>query len=148
MPNYEQLKEINATDKNGQTKLHLAIKEGKIDAITKLLKTEGIDVNIQDNNGNTALHMAAQEGNLKVVELLRDQGADATIKNKYKKTPLEVVSFDRFTKNDYSKIEAILKVDVVSRVAASMIAGLKNNSGTKGTHTPHVTNTQVKTTSR
>ncbi|MEU4651719.1 ankyrin repeat domain-containing protein [Nocardia fluminea] len=61
-------------DEWGRTALHYAARDGDLDAITHLVKTE--DVNLPDIHGWTPLHFAAQEANPAAIERLLDAGAD------------------------------------------------------------------------
>jgi ankyrin repeat protein len=56
-------KQINKTDRYGQTLLHLCCENGDYYLINKLLTVEGIDVNIQDNEDKTALHICVNDRN-------------------------------------------------------------------------------------
>lgn len=73
-------KGVNAKDRNGKTRLHIAANRGDIQTV-KLLIEAGADVNATDRFGDTALHNAANMGHIKVVKLLIDAGADINIKN-------------------------------------------------------------------
>jgi len=46
--------DINASDSDGRTALHLAAKKGFSHIISILLKVNSIDINIQDKKGKTA----------------------------------------------------------------------------------------------
>lgn len=61
-------------DEWGRTALHYAALHGDLDATTRLLTTE--DVNLPDIHGWTPLHFAAQEANPAAIERLLDAGAD------------------------------------------------------------------------
>ena len=52
----------------------------KIDIINYLLD-RGADINLHEKFGNTALHWAAADINIKIVELLLNNGADKKAKN-------------------------------------------------------------------
>lgn len=66
--------DINISDENGVTPLHLGVKEGSKVACNLLLG-RGARLNAQDNNGKTSLHVAAAEGHAEVVRLLVNRGA-------------------------------------------------------------------------
>ena len=53
---------INATNEEGCTALHIAILNGYIKSLEKLLKTKGVDINIADKTGWTPLHCAVTYG--------------------------------------------------------------------------------------
>ncbi|WP_341815111.1 ankyrin repeat domain-containing protein [Wolbachia endosymbiont (group A) of Chalcis sispes] len=65
---------INAKDKNGNTSLHLAAMNGKID-VAKVLLKHNADVNAKNNEGKTALYYAAKYNHQELVELLLAHGA-------------------------------------------------------------------------
>jgi ankyrin repeat protein len=68
-------------DKNGQTPLHVASKNGK-EAIVSLLLEHGADVNAEhDNDGLTPLHLACEYEEEAVVALLLKKGADVNVKD-------------------------------------------------------------------
>ncbi|XP_060747900.1 caskin-1 isoform X5 [Tachysurus vachellii] len=79
----------DSTDPNGTSPLHLAAKNGHIDII-RLLIQAGIDINRQTKAG-TALHEAALCGKTDVVRLLLDSGINATVRNTYSQTALDIV---------------------------------------------------------
>lgn len=103
--------------KDGNTPLHLAVKEGKADLVSRLvakgadvnardgkgctplfyaksrevaelLITKGADVNAKRKNGSTPLHAQANLGHADVAELLISRGANVNAKNKSGTTPL------------------------------------------------------------
>ncbi|XP_029013572.1 caskin-1 isoform X7 [Betta splendens] len=82
-------KKGDTTDPNGTSPLHLAAKNGHIDII-RLLIQAGIDINRQTKAG-TALHEAALCGKTDAVRLLLDSGINATVRNTYSQTALDIV---------------------------------------------------------
>ena len=50
--------DVDAKDKNGETALHWAACDGRVD-VAKILIEKGADVDAKDNHGWTALHEAA-----------------------------------------------------------------------------------------
>lgn len=77
----------NQPDKNGETMLFLAAKNGHTDTVKLLLKNGAIDsINTPDKNGRTPLHAATEEGYNDIIKILIDNGADTSLKdNKGKK---------------------------------------------------------------
>jgi len=69
---------VNATDKDGNTSLHVATGSDDIEVI-KCLVSQGADVNAKGQDGKTPLHVAATDGNIEVVKFLVSQGADVTV---------------------------------------------------------------------
>jgi hypothetical protein len=61
-----------------------------IEGAKAILDKEPRLINTQDKNGFTPLHFAARNGNVALVKLLLQKGADLSIKNNAKKTPLEL----------------------------------------------------------
>jgi len=66
--------EINTTDKDLNTGLHLAIKKGHVE-LSELLISTGININARNKERDTALHIATNKGNLDIVKLLVSKGA-------------------------------------------------------------------------
>ena len=83
----------NARDSDGNTPLHLASKNGYVEAVEILLDC-GVDVNARNNYNTIPLHLASQGGHLKVVQMLLDRYADVNACNKSYKTPLHYVLQD------------------------------------------------------
>jgi ankyrin repeat protein len=83
----------NIKDKDGNTPLHYAAREGRL-KVVELLLEHGADPNIQDKDGWTPLHYAAWKRRLKVVELLLEHGADPNIQDKDGETPLHLAAWD------------------------------------------------------
>ncbi|XP_024657913.2 caskin-1 isoform X6 [Maylandia zebra] len=92
-------KKGDTTDPNGTSPLHLAAKNGHIDII-RLLIQAGIDINRQTKAG-TALHEAALCGKTEAVRLLLESGINATVRNTYSQTALDIVY--QFTATQASK---------------------------------------------
>lgn len=72
----------------GETPLHEAVKNNKIEKIKKLLKDKGTDINAQDTYGDTPLHLASNNGYLDIVKFLVEKGANINIKSKSGDNPL------------------------------------------------------------
>ena len=62
-------------EQNGQTPLHIAAFNDRID-VAKLLLADNADVNAKAKNGSTPLHLAAAKGFREMVELLLSNKAD------------------------------------------------------------------------
>jgi len=87
--------DMAATDDNGDTFLHLAVKQGFYGVIQKLFQMTEENkklgeqlkdiLNIQNKNGNTLLHLAEKDGKDSISNFLRTKGVefglDITIKN-------------------------------------------------------------------
>jgi HEPN domain-containing protein len=118
---------INATNKNGESALFLAVElstrsilgadwtaRQEARSMVKLLLRNGADVNLQNNDGETALFCAAGVSraqlqspsgysSLKLVKLLIKHGADATIKNNIGETVLTAEKRERFLNRSTAK---------------------------------------------
>jgi ankyrin repeat protein len=65
---------IDTPGNQGNTSLHLAVRQGSL-ALIEILLASKADVGVKNTAGMTALHIAAQEGSLPVMELLIGQEA-------------------------------------------------------------------------
>ena len=82
---------MTAANKDGDTALHLAAKNGN-DVTVQLLVRNGADVNAVNNVGNAALHVAANRGYASIVEHLVSKGADVNAANRVGNTALHVAA--------------------------------------------------------
>ncbi|KAF4527759.1 hypothetical protein B566_EDAN015493 [Ephemera danica] len=81
---------LNKQNITGQTPLHLAIRENKVDAVKTLLSHTDCSVNAKDNRNETVLHYAASTGNVEVIRLLLLRGDILiNLRNVDGETPLE-----------------------------------------------------------
>jgi ankyrin repeat protein len=80
-----------APDDDGSTPLHAAVQSGSLPACAALLKA-GAAVDARDANGNTPLSTAVFESRGKgdLIKLLREHGADPTLKNNYGVSPVSL----------------------------------------------------------
>eukprot|EP00466_Bigelowiella_natans_P019981 jgi/Bigna1/129071/aug1.8_g3779 len=78
-------------DLNGDLNLQTreAIKKGDDDGVKKLLEAKA-NPNYRDASGNSLLHMAAMFDRTEAVKLLMRLGADPSVKNAQKETPIGV----------------------------------------------------------
>lgn len=76
---------ITAVNEHNHTLLYLAARSGFYD-MTKALLSKKCPVNAQQVDGSTALHAASYFGQKEIVQLLLENGADSTIKNKWNNT--------------------------------------------------------------
>jgi len=72
--------DVDECDANGNTALHVAVKNGHVACVQFLLETAA-SPQVQDSNGNTPLHLAAQQGNFKIAKLLTSYGASIDARN-------------------------------------------------------------------
>ena len=68
--------------------IHDAAKNGDLEKVTALLKSNPDLVSSKDYNGDTPLHLAALKGHKDIAELLLVNKADANAKNNHTQTPL------------------------------------------------------------
>jgi ankyrin repeat protein len=82
----------DCVDENGRGLLHCAAGSNSSEApvCIRLLTGEGLDVNKTDNKGLTPLHEAARAGSLDNVETLLEFGAERSVEDCFKRTPLRV----------------------------------------------------------
>lgn len=85
----------NQQNKEGDTPLHVAIKEGDLFIVNSLLKIKKIDLNKKNNQGNTPLHEAIINRNWYIVKALlkyyKENNLNIDIKNNLQHTPLELL---------------------------------------------------------
>ena len=72
--------DVNASNDNGNTPLHLALWNGHA-AVAMAVIDKGADVNASNDNGNTPLHLALWNGHAGVAMAVIDKGADIYITN-------------------------------------------------------------------
>jgi ankyrin repeat protein len=79
--------DLNAQDITLKTPLMKATRNGKIDAVKRLVDA-GCSLNVRDKNRDTALHFAARHGSAPLVHVLIQAGSDVNIQNQWGHTPL------------------------------------------------------------
>jgi len=100
--------DVNATNLFGSTPL-LAVARGKVaSAVVQLLVQSGARVSAVDSRGENALHKLAWFGypqeNIKSAQTLLDAGADVNAKNHDGKTPLDILSDNKFRNEGLVKL--------------------------------------------
>lgn len=82
--------DINATDHEQATALHLCAGRGLEEAVIALLETGKARVNAQEAEGRTALHLAARNGNGVILSELMQAGGRLNIRDHRGRTPVDV----------------------------------------------------------
>ncbi len=87
--------DVNATDAQGNTSLHLAVqiakKEEHPGVMLNLLLQKSVKLDVQNMDGNTALHLAALHRQFDLMIELIKQGAKPSLKNNQGLTPLQLL---------------------------------------------------------
>ncbi len=97
---------LGATDTNKRTVLYLAARCGFDDLVETLVR-KGADVNHRQIVNSTPLHVAAFYGQNRIVKILLVYGADPTLQNDHKNTPIDESSgltkkeFEDYKKNPF-----------------------------------------------
>ena len=82
---------LDATDENGMTRLHLAALEGDSVTVQYLINAgANLDAKTEDELGATPLHVTALYDHAEVAEILINAGANPHAKNNNGLTPLDV----------------------------------------------------------
>lgn len=91
-PYHPSICQINATDSNGLTALHIATERGHA-AIVQILVRHGADPNIQDVDGQTPLHVATYHLHPKTVRYLLKKAASPELADVEGATPLHLAAW-------------------------------------------------------
>ncbi|KAF3644194.1 ankyrin repeat-containing protein BDA1 [Capsicum chacoense] len=88
------IKEVNI---QGETAVHLAVRNGRIQAFKVLIgwihRTDNREIlDWKDNSGSTVLHIAAQTGQVEVVKYLTKERVDLDVRNPENKTALDIAA--------------------------------------------------------
>ena len=90
--------DINATDREGNTPLHLAAQLGRFPIVKHLLEQPGINDAIPNHQGRTAIDLARSPEIFQQLHLARSLFVDQTVREVHKLV----------THNDYKKLEGLL----------------------------------------
>ncbi|MFP3021113.1 MAG: ankyrin repeat domain-containing protein [Wolbachia sp.] len=85
--------DVNTTDENGWTPLHLAAWEGQLDD-AKLLVKEGADISAENIFGRKPIHVAAENNNTNIIEFFLSKGMNVDDTDRYGRTPLYCASWN------------------------------------------------------
>lgn len=84
--------DVMITDGMGNTPLHLCVDKGHEDCVKGLIFSDScqgtLDINAQNERGDTPLHLAAKWGYESIVNVLLENGANPSIRNRKKQTAL------------------------------------------------------------
>lgn len=82
---------LNMSDGNGETALHIATRSKNIDIVEYLLSIPSVAVNARDKMGRTSLHLACEKGNIDIVKrLLIDPSIYVNASDRKIQTPLHL----------------------------------------------------------
>jgi cytohesin len=84
----EEGADVNSTNDEGNTILHLVVKSRKMDLAT-LLIDNGADPNVRNKEGNSPLHIAVNNNRVEMVKMLIEKGADVNLEGKHKSLPTQ-----------------------------------------------------------
>ena len=84
---FEQGGEINPSDDEGDTPLHIAAQEGYLNVCQAIMK-QLIDKNPRDYDGITPLHLAAEEGHFQICKFILEKVSDKNPGDDNNQTPL------------------------------------------------------------
>ncbi|CAB0034727.1 unnamed protein product [Trichogramma brassicae] len=86
--------DVNYTDKNGLTHLHLACEYGRHDLVEKFLEHGQNPNGVTLKTGDSPLHLAADQEHGKAIELLLRNGANPNLANAKGWTPVHVLGYE------------------------------------------------------
>merc|ERR1712100_102684 len=90
--------DVDTTDNEGRTSLHIACDRGYIDIAKMLIKDFHANLNCQDMAKYTPLHFAVLCEEEEIVKLLLDSNADTTIKSEDNETPKDLADGENIRK--------------------------------------------------
>ena len=97
--------DINISDNQQWTALHIAAHFGHSSIVGELIKAPHLNLNVRNENGNTPLNLAVYNGRAASARLLIDAGADINIPDKYQQTALHMAACNGY--NDI--VDALIK---------------------------------------
>ena len=122
--------DVNETDDNGFTILHVMVNAKRKDIVALLIKA-GADVNAVKTRGGSALHDAAYKNHPEIAQLLIDAGADIEAKNRHGETPLHRTAWQGSVETLHVLLQAGADVNILTtgwiRGGALHYAALRNH---------------------
>ncbi|RDW65062.1 hypothetical protein BP6252_10713 [Coleophoma cylindrospora] len=113
---------IDATDKEGNTVLKIAVEDGHSELVDLILKHDP-DVNVADNEQRTALYEATVKQDASMVRQLLEKGANANLRTSEEKLPLHLASSDseinRLLAEKTANIDAVSPQGITQLMLAS-----------------------------
>eukprot|EP00047_Mylnosiga_fluctuans_P000730 m.200876 g.200876 ORF g.200876 m.200876 type:complete len:931 (+) comp10101_c1_seq1:22-2814(+) len=85
--------DVNATDIQGRTPLHIAVMRSALDCLATLLGSRDIDINARDVNSMTALHVACLSTAARAAEMLVNNEADLFLRDEHGNTCLHLAAW-------------------------------------------------------
>ncbi|MCT4635178.1 MAG: ankyrin repeat domain-containing protein [Rickettsiales bacterium] len=111
---------VNILDDVGNAPLHVAIMNGRVDAVRDLLSLNA-DANLTNLDGETSLHMAAYNGRVDLVRMLLDRGADLNLLDDNENNALHYATMN------YNSFGAEATVEFL--LSRGMNPDIRNNQG-------------------
>lgn len=100
---------VNQTDKDGNTALHLMVRQKVQPDLMAWLLSKGLPVDTKNHAGRTPLHLAVEQANMDAIRFLLDHGANVNAADGQGRRPLHMIaSPDRSTNGDWKAIAGLL----------------------------------------
>ncbi|XP_053571101.1 protein phosphatase 1 regulatory inhibitor subunit 16B [Bombina bombina] len=122
--------DLNQTDSQGATLLHIAASRGFADAAETLLEN-GARIDIRDSDSWEPLHAAAYWGQIYVAEILVSHGASLTSKTSLEETPLDLCEDEEMRS---LLLELKHKHDLIMKSQQKNKSSLSRRSSSTGSH--------------
>lgn len=114
---------INYQDAQGDTKLHIAVRNANTSDIVRLLD-QGADPNLKNRKGESALFDAVNSRKSYIAQLVLDRGANVDVVNNERKTPLHKA----VENNDLAMMGALLDKGANVNATSPIVTAVRNNN--------------------